>query len=483
MNATNRPQIITVTVDAAATQNDEGDNGEECSGDIEMSVAMAPGLNAIYVFENGESAADNSYFDDILAAMVTYTNILQFSCSWGGSTAQDLTSETLFKQMILQGQSFFDASGDWGAFVGAVQFPSDSPSIMQVGGTTLTDGASPNYPWAGEVVWAPYSGPNVSGYYATSSSGGISTYYAIPAWQTNFNMTTNLGSKTYRNFPDIAANADNDYLYTDDGTNGSPQGGWGGTSFAAPLWAALTAMMNQQAAGCGEAPVGFLNPSLYALAQTTNYANCLHDITSGNNTWRGSKTMFYAVPGFDLCCGLGTPTGTNLINALAPPVLAVVTNVPANYEVFSGQSVTLSATFKGAAPFTYQWTFNGVPLSNGAGITGATSNVLTLNPAVAGNAGSYQLLAANAYGTGQSGLAVLKVDASPKLSGPRKSGQSFVFSYPTVAGASYQLQSKTNLLAGAWIPVGSPVTGTGATNSITNSINSTIVFYRLLITP
>jgi subtilase family serine protease len=314
MNATNRPQLVIVPVDGGVSS--PGSYNSEVAGDIEMTVSMAPGLNAIYVFEDG-GPIYNSYFDHILAAMVTYTNVLQFSCSWGGSTAQDPTSEVLFKEMDALGQSFYDASGDAGAFVGDVQFPSDSPSITQVGGTTLADGSAPSYPWEQEVVWAWDSGPYVSGRAAESSSGGISTYYPIPWWQTNINMEASLGSTNMRNIPDVAANADNVYLYYNGGTE---EGRWGGTSFAAPLWAGFTALVNQQAAAYGMGPVGFLNPALYALASGTNYANLFHDITSGNDTWRESPGQFYAVAGYDLCTGLGSMNGTNLINALVGPI-------------------------------------------------------------------------------------------------------------------------------------------------------------------
>ena len=216
-----------------------------------MAVSMAPGLNAIYVFEDGLTVT-NPHFDDIFESMVAYTNVLQFSCSWGGSTAVDPTSEVLFKQMALQGQSFYDATGDAGAFVGNVQFPSDSPSITQVGGTTMTDGSAPDYPWVSEIVWAWDSGTNVSARRAISSAGGISTYYGLPYWQTNISTAANGGSAGSRNFPDVAANADNCYLFTD---AGQEAGGWGGTSFAAPLWAAFTALVNQQAASYGRPPV------------------------------------------------------------------------------------------------------------------------------------------------------------------------------------------------------------------------------------
>jgi uncharacterized repeat protein (TIGR01451 family) len=86
------------------------------------------------------------------------------------------------------------------------------------------------------------------------------------------------------------------------------------------LWAGFTALVNQQAASSGHAPVGFINPAVYAIAAGPNYANCFHDTTTGNNTWSGSPSLFFAVPNYDLCTGLGTPNGVNLINALAAVV-------------------------------------------------------------------------------------------------------------------------------------------------------------------
>jgi subtilase family serine protease len=184
MSANNRPNLVIVPVDGGSSPYASDDNGEECSLDIEMAVAMAPGLSNIYVFEDGSSLSGNGPFDDVFESMVLHTNVLQFSCSWGGSTAKDATAEALFKQMAAQGQSFYNASGDTGAFVGAVEFPSDSPSITQVGGTTMTDGSAPSYPWESEIVWASDSGSNVSSNNAASSGGGISTYYSIPTSRT-----------------------------------------------------------------------------------------------------------------------------------------------------------------------------------------------------------------------------------------------------------------------------------------------------------
>ena len=88
------------------------------------------------------------------------------------------------------------------------------------------------------------------------------------------------------------------------------------------LWAGLMALVNQQAAANGKPPVGFLNPALYDIAGGPLYAVCFHDITTGNNSWTNtsagttSGNVYYAVPGYDLCTGWGTPASTALINAL-----------------------------------------------------------------------------------------------------------------------------------------------------------------------
>jgi len=94
-----------------------------------------------------------------------------------------------------------------------------------------------------------------------------------------------------------------------------------GTSFATPLWAGLTALINQNADDKGALSVGFLNPSLYAIAPIHPF---LHDITSGNNvtpwnTQPGHDQQYPAVIGYDLVTGWGSPMGMTTINALTPP--------------------------------------------------------------------------------------------------------------------------------------------------------------------
>lgn len=288
----------------------------EVSLDIEMVISMAPGLSQVLVYEGDPY---NFIPNVVLNRIATDNSARQVSCSWGWTGGPDATAEQIFQQMAVQGQSFYNASGDSDAFLpGEVDspfgfgFPSCSPNITQVGGTTLTT-AGPSGGYVSEQVWN--WGLTYGVFYdGVGSSGGISDHYPTPAWQQGFGTSTNHGSATGRNIPDVAMTGDNVYVIASGGVS---YPGTGGTSCAAPLWAGFTALVNQQAALNGRASVGFINPAIYALAKSAAYASAFNDITNGNNTWSQSPTNFPAVPGYDLCTGLGTPRGTNLINSLA----------------------------------------------------------------------------------------------------------------------------------------------------------------------
>jgi len=286
----------------------------EVSLDIEMAMAIAPGLAKIVVFEGSKQ-------NDVLNSMLAFgSTVKNLSSSWGWNLGPSTTTDNIFKSMQAAGQTYFNASGDSDAFTtGASSVngvdrtslenaPSSCPYITQVGGTTLAmSGGGSSY--SSETVWNWGNGQG--------SSGGISSYYAIPSWQTNVsNLAGRGGSASNRNIPDVALTADN--VYVAYGGNGSSEE-VGGTSCAAPLWAGFTALVNQQAAANGETSVGFINPAIYTLAAGANYASCFNDVTTGNNTSSSSPSLFYATAGYDLCTGLGTPNGMNLINALASP--------------------------------------------------------------------------------------------------------------------------------------------------------------------
>src|SRR4029077_13737661 len=106
-------------------------------------------------------------------------------------------------------------------YTGQIPFPSDSPNIVEVGGTTLST-LSAGGAWSSETTWNWGNG--------TGSSGGISTVYSIPSWQQGISMASNQGSTTKRNLPDVALTADNVYVVY----NTSTTGVFGGTSCAAP---------------------------------------------------------------------------------------------------------------------------------------------------------------------------------------------------------------------------------------------------------
>jgi subtilase family serine protease len=305
----------------------------EVTGDIEMAISMAPGLSSVLVYEGPtpqdepplgtnyiQDAVTTAQINDVLNRMATDDAAKQLSCSYGFDI--NLSTVQIFQQYAAQGQSFFLAGGDGGAYPAAIDEPADDPYITVVGGTTLTMTSAGA--WASETVWlTPASDDPLYGYSPeAASSGGISLAYSIPAWQQGISMTANQGSTTMRNLPDVAMVANNiNIVWGNDFLGESSDFPEGGTSLAAPLWAGLIALANEQAAANGQPPVGFANPALYAIGKSTSYASCFHDITTGCNTNTTSPTKYYAVAGYDLCSGWGTPNGDYLIPALlSPPV-------------------------------------------------------------------------------------------------------------------------------------------------------------------
>jgi subtilase family serine protease len=297
-------------------------NGEVCL-DIEMVLSMAPAVSKIIVYEapNGSTT-----WSTMLSRIANDNLAQQISSSWSGGSP-DPAVEGIFKQMASQGQSFYCASGDYDAFNGSIPFLLDDTNITLVGGTALTT-TGPGGSYVSESVWNERT-PNPNGG-DWGSSGGISPTYVIPIWQQGISMTANGGSTNMRNMPDVALTAQNVFIIAD--TNQLEDAS--GTSCAAPLWAGFTALANQQAAIAGRPGVGFINPAVYAIGKSTNYTADFHDTTTGDNTWSGSPTLFYATSGYDLCTGWGTPAGTNLINALVGPLDLVVS--PTNGFAASG---------------------------------------------------------------------------------------------------------------------------------------------------
>ena len=258
----------------------------------------------------------------------------------------------------------FQASGDVGSVERSGYFPVGRCALLTVvGGTSLTTGAGGA--WSSETTW-PQSG------------GGISTSYSIPTWQRGLSMSGNRGSTTKRNIPDVACLADTVIWLI---ANNGQQGTIGGTSAAAPLWAGFAALANQQAAAAGKPPVGFLNPTLSLIGQGSGYGACFHDITTGNNTTATSPTKFFAVPGYDLCTGWGTPAGSNLISALVFPPDALLVTPAASVTAVGAAGGPFSSSTQNYLVST----FGPVSLNWALGNTAAWHNVSPTNGTVASN--------------------------------------------------------------------------------------------------
>ena len=267
-------------------------NDGEQSLDIEQAISMAPGLSQLS-FYVGKSNV--SVFNQMAADNKAKT----ISCSWGWKDNES-SLDPIFEEMATQGQTVFVATGDNGSGTPAdVVWPADDPYVIAVGGTVLVT-SSPGGPWKSETGWKNSAG--------MPSPNGV----PIPSWQQTPGVitSTNHGSTTLRNIPDVSSESNASQYMCAQGicaTHG------GGTSYAAPLWAGLIAMANEQAATNGETTVGFIDPELYSIGLGSDFTTDFHDITKGSNGG------YSAVVDYDLVTGWGSPQGVNLINALAPP--------------------------------------------------------------------------------------------------------------------------------------------------------------------
>jgi subtilase family serine protease len=292
---TNNVPITLLSTDGTSTTcvHSSACDDTEQTLDMTQALGMAPGLASLVVYIGSTDTA-------IISAMTSHSPLpATIGCSWGWDPVDPTTLDPYFQRMIAQGQNFFAASGDhstWSASNAA--WPADDANVVSVGGTDLMT-ASAAGPWKSETAWV-------------DSGGGISANkIATASWQEISGVinAANKGSMIYRNGPDVSANADFTFYVCANQTTCTANE-YGGTSFAAPMWAAYIALANQQSMALDDKPVGFLNPIIYAKNVASSYGADFHDITSGTS---GS---YSAVSGYDLVTGWGSPNGAALINAL-----------------------------------------------------------------------------------------------------------------------------------------------------------------------
>ena len=322
-NQTNSVPVNLLSVDGTSTACVHTPAGGNCDDteqnlDITQALGMAPGLASLTVYVGSSDTA-------IISAMTTHNPLpTTIGCSWGWTPVDPSALDPYFQKMAAQGQNFFAASGDASTWTRRNEaWPADDAYVVSVGGTDLvTTGAAGA--WASETAWV-------------DSGGGITpNNIAIPSWQKLSGVinSNNEGSTTLRNGPDVSANA-NFTFYTCSNQTTCLANEYGGTSFAAPMWAAYIALVNQQLVANHQPLIGFINPTIYSQNTTSKtYAADFHDIVTGNS---GS---YSATTGFDLVTGWGSPNA-GLIGALigAPPTQ---TQTPALAISTSTSSLTIS---------------------------------------------------------------------------------------------------------------------------------------------
>jgi uncharacterized protein (TIGR03437 family) len=361
------PQVILTpgTKDPGVSKDD----ADEAHLDLEWSGAAAPGATQIYVYAPDVFTAVQYAIDQNLAPVISTS---YGSCELELSTGEANTMRGWARQANAQGITWFSASGDTGgadcSYIGnsslSVDIPGSIPEVTSVGGTTFQEGTgaywgSTNSSTRGsvlsylpEVAW----NDSVADGEPSSTGGGTSRFFAKPDWQTG----PGVPGDTARHVPDVSmsASADHDgYMVYSQGADAV----FGGTSVPTPIYAGLTALLNQYLVAKGvqsTAGLGNLNPNFYSLARSSS--GIFHDITSGDNivtvtcparsrTCTTATVGYSAGPGYDQVTGLGSVDAYMLVTgwagtsgkAMSSSQLSLQTSMPL---VRAGDTVLLIAT-------------------------------------------------------------------------------------------------------------------------------------------
>ncbi len=430
----------------------------EESLDIEWAHVMAPAAN-IVLYE----ATSPSYSDLIANAANSARNnpsVSVISMSFGGG---EFSGETGYDSYFATpsghaGVTFVASTGDAGSPGG---YPSFSPNVIAVGGTTLSVDSAGNY--LGETAWS-------------GGGGGTSTLEAEPSYQTPFQNT---GKRT---IPDVAMDADPNsgvpvYDSYDDGTS-TPWAQVGGTSLAAPMFAGLIAVADQGRALNG---LGTLDgrsqalPAIYAAA-----ASNFHDVTSGGDGG------FSAGPGYDEVTGRGSPVANLLVSSLAgSPVttLAAPSNLTAKATSATQVALAWTDNASSATAQVLQRSSDGGATWVTLATLGGTAASFTDSAASAGSTYSYRVYssAASTISANSNVASVTTVPAAPAgVSASAASSSQINVAWASATGATgYRIDRSVD--GSTWTTIGT--VGTGVTTYQDAGLAaSTQYYYRVLAT-
>jgi subtilase family serine protease len=461
VSQTNNVPITLDSTDGTSTSCVDSRAGGDCDDteqtlDMTQALGMAPGMSSLVMYVGSTDSA-------IFNAMATASPLnAQLSSSWTWSPSDPSTDNPYFEEFAAQGQNLFQAAGDSGVWTTSSEvFPADDVYLTSVGGTDLST-SSAGGPWASETAWA-------------DGGGGISPdKYAIPSWQTTAAASCSSCSKSYRNAPDVSANANFTFYVCADQTTCTANE-YGGTSFAAPMWAGYLALVNQQSVANGNKTIGFINPTLYTIGEGSSYDSDFHDITSGSN---GDS----ATTGYDLATGWGSPNGSALLNALAGSTTVTpgysLSASPGSVSIVEGSSgsSTITSTVGGGFDSAVSLSASGAPTGvtitfSPTSITGTGSSTMSIVVASSAAAGTYSITV-----SGVSGSTTEKTTVSLTVTAPVTG--SFTISVSPTSGYLIRGQSgyaTVTVTASGGFDSAVALSATGVPSGVTSSFSPTSI--------
>ncbi|MGO9752931.1 MAG: S8 family serine peptidase [Solirubrobacteraceae bacterium] len=304
------PPLTPVNIPVAGGSADEqpGDQSE-AELDLEVAHEIAPDAQLLDYNAPQATSSGADSLAEVIDRIVADGQAEIVSDSWGSceistASADIQLDEQAIEAAVAHGISIFKSAGDAGAYECqefdhadhrlSVEWPASSPGVIAVGGTSLSVSAGGAY--VGETSWEdPLE--------QAGGGGGLSAYFARPAWQSAPGVESRF-SDGKRQLPDVSADAD---VATGWATyTAGSAGETGGTSAAAPFWAASMALIEQYARRSGVAHLGFVDPVLYAIASSSQPYRPFHDVTVGTDRY------YPATAGWDFATGLGSPDVYNL---------------------------------------------------------------------------------------------------------------------------------------------------------------------------
>ena len=357
----------------------QGEWATEISLDVQMAHAICQSCHVVLVEANSAGYAD---LGTAVNAAVT-AGATEISNSYGGPEASYYTSYNA--PYNHPGVVITASSGDCGHFnegcqsANAANFPADSPDVIAVGGTTLTESGEH---WT-STAWS-------------DGGSGCSQVFTAPLWQTSASSFSATGCSLGRSVADVAAVGDPytgvDVYDSTPASNGDATGWgvWGGTSAASPIVAAEFGLAG--GAHAVEYPAAILYSNL-------GNSSVLYDVTSGSNGSCASTTSCRAAVGFDGPSGVGSPVSLSAFTVAGSPVISALPS--ASGVAQQGQSLTLAHGTWTNSPTSYSdhWVRCSSSGSSCAAISGATASTYTLTSTDVGSTIRLEETASNATGS------------------------------------------------------------------------------------